>query len=75
MVEELYRLLLGLAIALFHRPLAAAILRQEHTLYFFLRSRGVRVPAPLRDATACNLFFGIGIVIALIQAARIWLFL
>lgn len=74
MMVELYRLLLGLAIALFHRPLASAILRQEHTLYIFLRSRGIRVPAPLSDAAAYNLFFAIGILIAVVQAARIWLF-
>lgn len=75
MTVELYRLLLGVAIALFHRPLAATILAQEHALYAFLCSRGIHAPAPLSEAAAYNLFFGIGIVICVIQAARIWLFL
>ena len=74
MPVELFRLLLGLAIAIFHRPLAAAIQQQEHRLYALLCSRGIRVPAPLSDSAAYNLFFGIGIAIAVVQAARIWLF-
>ena len=75
MLVELFRLLLGVAIAIFHRPLAAAILQQEHALYVLLRSRGLHVPAPLSDSAAYNLFFGIGIGIAVVQAARICLFL
>ena len=75
MAVELFRLLLGVAIAVFHRPIAATILAQDRELYFLLRSRGLRVPAPLSDSTAYNLFFAIGILIALAQVARIWLFL
>lgn len=70
---ELARLLLGVLIAIFHRPLALRIMEQERTLDAHLRSRGVYFPAPPSDAVAQNLYFAIGIFICLIQAGRIWL--
>jgi len=73
MAVELGRLLLGVLIAVFHRPLSDRIMEQERALDACLRSRGVRFPAPLSDATAQNLYFLIGIFICLFQAGRIWL--
>jgi hypothetical protein len=70
---EIFRLLLGLAIAVFHRPLAGKIIEQDRVLDAYLRSRGVYLPPPLSDSAAHNLFFTIGIVVAVVQAARIWL--
>ena len=73
MAVEVARLLLGVLIAVFHRPLAAGIMEQERSLDAFLRGRGIYFPAPVSDATAQNLYFTIGIVICLIQAGRILL--
>ena len=84
MTVELGRLLLGVLIAVFHRPLSARIMEQERALdaYLrsrgmrfpnYLRSRGMRFPKPLSDTSAQNLYFLIGIFICLLQAGRIWL--
>ena len=72
MIVEISRLLLGVMIAIFHRPLASMIMQHERALDGYFRSRGVELPAPPSDATAQNLYFVIGIFIALIEAARIW---
>ena len=73
MIVEISRLLLGVIIALFHRPLASMIMHHERNLDGYFRSRGVTLPAPPSDATAQNLYFGLGIFIALVEAGRIWL--
>ena len=72
MLVEVARLLLGVLIAVFHRPLANTIMQQERALDGYFRSRGVRLPAPPSDAAAQNLYFIIGIFICLIEAGRIW---
>jgi hypothetical protein len=72
MIVEISRLLMGLLIAIFHRPLASMIMQHERALDGYFRSRGVQLPAPPSDATAQNLYFSIGIFICLIEAGRIW---
>lgn len=73
MIIEITRLLLGVGIAVFHRPLASMIMQQERALDGFFRSRGVHLPEPPSDATAQNMYFVIGIFISLVEAGRIWL--
>jgi hypothetical protein len=73
MILEITRLLLGVGIAVFHRPLASMIMQQERALDGFFRSRGVHLPEPPSDATAQNMYFIIGIFISLVEAGRIWL--
>jgi hypothetical protein len=72
MVLELARLVLGLSIALFYRPIASTILQQERALDTYFRRRGLNLPAPLSDNTAQNLYFFIVVAISLLEAARIW---
>jgi hypothetical protein len=72
MALEVARLLLGVMIAVFHRPLAAKIMQHERALDVYFRRRGVYLPAPLSDASAQTLYFIIGIFICLIEAGRIW---
>lgn len=72
MLVEVARLLLGVLIAVFHRPLANTIMQQERALDGYFRSRGVHLPVPPSDTTAQNLYFVIGIFICLIEAGRIW---
>ena len=71
MVVEVTRLLLGVLIALFHRPIAARMMQQERALDTYFRQRGIRLPAPPSDTTAQNLYFCIGIFICLLEIARI----
>lgn len=72
MIIEIARLLLGLSLVLFAKPIASTILQQERELDTYFRSRGLNLPAPLRDTTAQNLYFGIGVFICLLEAVRIW---
>jgi hypothetical protein len=69
---EIFRLLLGIAIAVFHRPLAVRIMEQERALDAYFRERGLHLPAPLSDVSAQNLYSCLGIFVALFQIARIW---
>ena len=72
MAVEIMRLLLGVLIAIFHRPLATKIMQQERVLDGYFRSRGVFLPAPVSDTIVQNFYFAIGIFICLYEAARIW---
>lgn len=72
MVVEVTRLLLGVLIAVFHRPLANVVMRKERELDLFFRRRGVNFPVPPSDTTAQNLYFFIGIFICLLEAGKIW---
>jgi hypothetical protein len=75
MYVELTRLMLGLLIALFHRPLADFMLRQERSLVVMFRQRGVPYPATPTTETTRNVYFGIGIGLAMYELVRIWMLL
>ncbi len=70
---ELLRLLMGLVLAAFHRPVSDFILAQEHAFTGLARRGGIRLPAPLSIETSRTLFFSMGIMVALTQLARIWM--
>ncbi|HEV2117865.1 MAG TPA: hypothetical protein VGR48_17655 [Terriglobales bacterium] len=72
---EVTRLLIGLAIALFHRPIADFMLEQETSLVVLFRQRGFVLPSVPRRSTAHTLYFLTGIGIALFELVRIWLLL
>jgi hypothetical protein len=75
MLVEITRLLLGLLIAYFHRPIADFVLVQERALVVAFRQRGVPVPAPPTTETARNIYFLIGILLAMLEICRIWVLL
>lgn len=75
MVAEISRLMLGLLIALFHRPLADFMLHQERALVVIFRQRGVPYPATPTTETTRNVYFGIGILLAMFELVRIWMLL
>ncbi len=72
MVVEITRLVLGLLIALFHRPLADFVMEQERSLVVLFRSRGLALPPLPRTELVHDVYFAGGIFIALIELARIW---
>lgn len=72
MIVEVARLLLGLSLLLFARPISSTILQQDRALDTYFRRLGLNLPAPLRDSTSENLYFFIGIFICLLEAGRIW---
>ncbi len=71
MIFEFLRLLMGFAIAAFHRPIADWVMEHERVLVIAFRQRGI--PAPVLSAEgARNVYFGLGIFIILLEMARIW---
>jgi len=64
---------MGLLLAGFHRPVSDFVLEQEHAFTCLARRGGIRLPAPLSVETSRNLFFAMGILVALAQIARIYL--
>jgi hypothetical protein len=71
MIFELLRLLLGFAIAAFHRPIADWVMEHERVLVVALSQRGIQAPV-LSAEGARNVYFGLGIFIILLEMARIW---
>ncbi len=66
------RVLLGLAIALFHAPLADFLRERDCELAEALRERGIAFPGGLPEEASHTLFFVLGIATALFTLARIW---
>jgi hypothetical protein len=73
MLMEFMRVLLGLAIALCHVPLADFLRKQDCELADALRARGIAFPGGLPQEASRILFFVFGIAIALFTLARICL--
>ncbi len=69
---EVTRLAMGILIALFHKPLADYITKQDAQLVAMFRQRGVNVPSTMRQETARNLYFAMGIIVAAVELARIY---
>lgn len=72
MMTELVRLAVGLLIAIFHQPLSDFILEQDRAFIAVARSRGLSLPPALSAKTGRNLYFSIGILVALYELLRIW---
>jgi hypothetical protein len=72
MILEFARLALGLLVALFHQPLADFITEQDRAVVAVARSRGWFLP-DVPSARICrNLYFSVGIFVALYELLRIW---
>jgi len=72
MILEFARLVLGLLVALFHQPLADFITEQDRTLVAAARSRGLFLPGVPSTRICRNLYFSVGIFVALYELLRIW---
>lgn len=73
LVIEIMRLSLGLLIAAFHRPIADFVMPHERQLVALFRSRGLPMPDVVKESTAYNVYFTLGIGVALVEMARIYL--
>jgi hypothetical protein len=73
MLLEMARLLMGLMLAAFHRPVADFILEQDRAFAGLAQRGGLKLPAGLSTEASRNLFFCLGILVALAQMARIYL--
>lgn len=72
MLVDVARLALGLGILAFHRPLADFVLHHEAHFVARLRQRGLHLPA-LSRATAHNIYFMLGMFVAVLSLCRLWL--
>jgi hypothetical protein len=72
MLMEFWRLGFGLLLVVFHREIADFILRQEESLVAIFRSRGMAMPLFSRE-TIRNVYFLLGVSIAVLEMLRIWL--
>lgn len=69
---ELARLMMGLVLAAFHRPVADFIVEQDRTLTAMVRRGGLNLPNGFSLETSRTVFFFLGILVALAQMARIY---
>ncbi len=58
-------------IAGFHAPIADFIVEREDSLILAFRQRGVELPTAISRKTAQNIYFSLGISIAVIQLLRL----
>ena len=73
MVVEVTRLFLGLLIAAFHRQIADYVMPHERQLVAIFRSRGVPLPDVPKESTAYNVYFSLGVFVAVVEIVRIFL--
>ena len=71
MIIELARILLGVALVCFHRPIAQFMHAREQELNSYLGRRGVRVPS-YSAGTMTDAYFCLGVVALLMAVARLW---
>ena len=72
MLVEAIRLALGLTIALFHRQVADFVLHHERALVIAARQKGFPLPPTPTTETTRNVYFCLGILLALFEILRIW---
>lgn len=72
MSVEISRLVFGLLVAAFYRPIADFMLERERSLVLAFRERGMPLPAVPRAETVRNIYFSIGIFIVIIEMLRIY---
>ena len=73
MSVEITRLMLGLMVAFFHRPIADFMLDQERSLVVIFRQRGLAFPSLPTTETVRTVYFTVGIGVAMFELARIWM--
>jgi hypothetical protein len=73
LLPSLFNIVVGLTIALFHRPIADFMLEKERLLVAIFHQRGLRLPPPPTPHTAYNIYFGLGIFVVLFEMAHLWL--
>jgi len=72
MIMELSRLLVGLLVVVFHRPIARVILRCEETLVQTMAAKGWHVPTFPSEKTVHDIYFCLGVFICCFSMARIY---
>ena len=72
MIADISRLIFGMLIVLFHKPISEWILARERELIMWFGHHGLHMPEMPSTDFAHNLYFCIGIFVAFFSMARIW---
>ena len=72
MLLEFTRLMIGLSIAVFHCRIADFIFRYEEAFATTAQQRGLPMPMPPKAETLRTIYFFIGVIVVLLELARIW---
>jgi hypothetical protein len=72
MLLEFARLAVGLFIAVFHCRIADFIFQHEEVFAATARQHGLPLPMPPKAETLRTIYFFIGVVVVLLELARIW---
>ena len=73
MIIELARIVLGVVMVCFHKPIAQFMHVREQELTTFLVQRGLKVPTFPSVGVTTDVYFCLGIVVFLLSVARLWL--
>ena len=72
MFLEFTRLAIGLFIAIFHCKISDFIFRHEEVFAASAQQRGLPLPMPPKAETLRTIYFFIGVIVVLLELARIW---
>jgi hypothetical protein len=72
MLLEFTRLTIGLFIAVFHCRIADFIFQHEEVFAANAQQRGLPLPMPPKAETLRTIYFFIGVIVVLLELARIW---
>ncbi len=72
MLLEFTRLTIGLFIAVFHCRIADFIFQYEEVFAANAQQRGLPMPMPPKAETLRTIYFFIGVIVVLLELARIW---
>jgi hypothetical protein len=72
MVFEVARLLLGVMLMTFHRPIADFFVEMDHISTAMFRAGGLNMPGPPRQAVMHTIYFCMGIIVCVVSMAKIY---
>jgi hypothetical protein len=72
MIAELSRLLVGLVLLAFHRPIASWVLKREEHLAQVMAAKGWHVPSFPSEKTIHDVYFCLAVFICCFSLAQLW---
>ena len=72
MMVEFLRLIFGLILMAFHRPIADFFVELDHGFTAILRSKGLQVPMPPRQSIMHTFYFCLGMMVCVVTMMKIY---